>query len=74
MQPFVQPLVQEVIVEKPQTPDFAVATIGGEERRLRVLQVRQFDDGHFDELLEDGTLLTVFSNGTIKEIRFVFLL
>lgn len=53
----------------PPVVEFAVATLSGVERRLRVLQTRRFDDGHYDKLLEDGTLLTIFSNGTIKEIR-----
>lgn len=52
-----------------QPVEFAIATLTGTERRLRVLQTRRFDDGHFDKLLEDGTLLTIFSNGTVKETR-----
>jgi hypothetical protein len=48
--------------------EYGVASLSGIDRKLRVTQTR-VDQSHCDKLLEDGTSLTIFKNGTIKEIR-----
>jgi len=40
----------------------------GNERKLRVKETRRFDDKHLEKYLEDGTTLTIFPNGTVKEV------
>lgn len=49
--------------------EYVVASLSGIDRKLRVTQTR-VDQSHCDKLLEDGTSLTIFKNGTIKEIRY----
>jgi hypothetical protein len=38
------------------------------KRRLKVVDVKSYDDGHVDKWLEDGTTVTMFPNGTVKEV------
>ena len=45
-----------------------VSTQGGGGRQVRVRETRHFDDKHVEKYLEDGTTLTVFPNGTVKEV------
>ncbi len=40
----------------------------GNQRKLRVKETRHFDDKHVEKYLEDGTTLTIFPNGTVKEV------
>lgn len=40
----------------------------GNQRQLRVKETRHFDDKHVEKYLEDGTTLTIFPNGTVKEV------
>jgi centromere protein J len=37
------------------------------KRKLKVIDVKGYEDGHVDKLLEDGATITMFPNGTIKE-------
>jgi hypothetical protein len=37
------------------------------KRKLKVIDTKAYEDGHVDKLLEDGTTVTMFPNGTIKE-------
>ena len=47
--------------------EYVTSMIGGGERQLKVKETRYYEDKHVDKLLEDGTTLTVFPNGTTKE-------
>jgi centromere protein J len=41
-----------------------MTTNGGEHRQLKVKETRYYEDKHVEKLLEDGTTVTVFPNGT----------
>lgn len=40
----------------------------GNQRKIRVKETRHFEDKHIEKYLEDGTTLTIFPNGTVKEV------
>ena len=49
-------------------PDYAISSVTGIDRKLKVKDVRVVQGKHTDKLLEDNTLLTIFPNGTVKEV------
>jgi len=52
----------------PTNDEYVIPMIGNHNRQLKVKESRQFDDKHVEKLLEDGTTLTMFPNGTTKEV------
>lgn len=48
--------------------EFVTTQSQGSQRQVRVKETRHFEDKHVEKYLEDGTTLTIFPNGTIKEV------
>lgn len=48
--------------------DYVVSSVTGTDRKLKVKEVRVVQGKHTEKLLEDNTLLTIFPNGTVKEV------
>lgn len=58
---------------RPQTQlhtesEYVVSSVTGTDRKLKVKEIRVVQGKHTEKLLEDNTLLTIFPNGTVKEV------
>jgi centromere protein J len=49
-----------------QPKQFITTLIGS--RQVELKEIKKCDDGRVEKLLEDGTILTEFANGTLKEV------
>ncbi|CAF0806524.1 unnamed protein product [Brachionus calyciflorus] len=48
--------------------DYVISSLTGVDRNLRVKDIRVVEGKQTEKLLEDDTLITIFPNGTIKEV------
>ncbi len=63
-------LLQQSPATQPKQPEYATVTLGRKAPTQElVVQTRGFPDGRVEKTLGDGTLLTMFTNGTVKEMR-----